>query len=132
MDAPLFHRFKTPKSYTMNDFKRELTDILGARRSYPFNIPGILGWGLPNVYGLTPSSDEDQQKIAGFVQSAVADFEPRLNNVHVSVMDNESGFAFHLEAVVHSAQDGDNDISLEIFVPPKTGGLGAEIRLSRS
>jgi len=127
MLAPLFHRFETPSSYKMKDFSRDVADILSSRQVLSFNAPGILSWGLPNIHGLAPVSAEDRQRVAEYVQTALTNFEPRLEGVRVIATDDKTGFSFRLEAVVFSENDNEDDINFKIVAPPISGGLGAEV-----
>ena len=122
----LFDRFGPNSEATVyDDLARHLADILGARRSYPSLTSGVLGWGLPDVCNLTPSAQRDHDTVASHIETAIMNFEPRLDNIRVTPIRDSLDFAFRLEARV--VQEADEWISLRILAPLRSGGLGARV-----
>ncbi len=125
MLTPLFHRFESAKPYTMENFSQDVADILGARRALPFNVEGVIGWGLQNTYGFSPNSDTDRRKVAQFLETTLTKFEPRLAKIQVSI-DVEHGLSFRLDAILYS-EDGDEELALRLANPSGGGVLGAGV-----
>ncbi len=122
----LFDRFElNSEAAVKQDLIRHLTDILSARRAHPELTSGVLGWGLPDVCNLTPSAQRDRDTVAFYIETAIAGFEPRIEEVKVTPIEGSLDFAFRLDARV---VDDDGDwISLRILTPLRGGGLGAKI-----
>ena len=127
----LFDRFDPPRRVDEDVLARDLADLLGARRAYPTNLPGILNWGLPGMAGITPGSDSDREYVAEQIATVIRRFEPRLANVRVSPVQDTVEFAFVLEADVLGAREG--GVRLQIVAPRRGGALSADVtRVSRS
>ena len=123
----LFDRFEANSESTVKeDLVRQLADILSARRAYATLTSGVLGWGLPDVCNLMPSVQRDRDTVASYINEAIANFEPRLEDIHVTPIDDSLDFAFHLDArIVHQMES--ERISLRILTPLRGGGLGARV-----
>lgn len=72
--------------------KRDLEWLLNTRRvveDLPSPDPvlerSLYCYGLPDFTGLNLRSSRDQQKMTKMLESAIARFEPRLSNVHVTM-----------------------------------------------
>ena len=125
MYTPLFDRFESDREADLDGLARDIADILGARRGYQGNLPGVLSWGLPPMQGLSPSSPKDRDRIAAYIQEAIEKFEPRLENVNVIPIEGRFDFSFQLEAELVSLDN--SEITLRIFSPRRGGGLGADV-----
>jgi type VI secretion system protein ImpF len=72
--------------------RRDLEWLLNTRRP-PVAPPAsarelsrsVYAYGLPDTTGLAASSDEDRRQMAHLVETAIAAFEPRLQNVAVTL-----------------------------------------------
>lgn len=127
LHTPLFDRFESPRAATLGHLARDVADILGARRIFRGALPGVLGWGLPDMSGFTPTSEKDREAIAEMIAAAIERFEPRLENVRVTPMEQSVDFTFTLEADL--VQMNDESVTLRILSPRRGGALGADIRV---
>ncbi len=129
MQTPLFDRFESDKEATLDSLARDIADILGARRGLQENLPGVLGWGLPSMIGLTPAAEKDRLMVANFIQEAIEKFEPRLVNVNVIPLEGASiDFSFQLEAIL-VLDDDSEEVTLRILSPRRGGALGADVKI---
>lgn len=72
--------------------RRDLEFLLNARRP-PVEIPegsqelqhSVFYYGLPDISGLAVSSSKDQKVLMAMIERVIADYEPRLTNVVVSL-----------------------------------------------
>lgn len=122
---PLFDRFGPDGNDGLDALARDIADIIGARRAFTGRGVGILNWGLPGMIGLTPSSDADRSQIAAYIRDALIQFEPRLEGVTVTPIEESADFAFALEAYLTSSDD--ESLKLRILSPRRGGGLGADV-----
>ena len=127
--TPLFQRFETARSADLDDLAQDIADILGARRTIPGRVPGVLGWGLPGVTGLSPQSDKNREDIAARIAATVERFETRLQNVRVTPVEDSLDFAFVLEAEL--VQTTGRAVVLRVLSPRRGGALGADIAVLR-
>ena len=127
-----FDRFDPPRGPADADIlSRDLADLLGSRRPYPVNLPGILSWGLPGMAGISPGSDSDREQVAEQIASAIRRFEPRLANVKVTPSNDSVDFAFVMEAAVVGRRGG--NVRRQIQAPRRGGGLSADVaRVARN
>ena len=123
--TPLFDRFISERPADMHSLVRDIADILGSRRAVSRNLPGVLGWGLPDMQGLSPSSADDRKAVARTIARAIERFEPRLTDIVVTPIDDAKEFAFVLEASL--VQSDAELVKLRVLSPRKGGGLGAEV-----
>lgn len=122
--AQLFDRFENSPRRDPDMLSRDLADLLGARRSFPGDLPGILGWGLPGMAGFAPGSDSDRERVAGHIQTAIRRYEPRLANVRVTPAEDSGEFAFVMEANLANRPEG---VRVRIVAPRRGGALGADV-----
>ncbi len=127
LHTPLFDRFESGRPADLGSLARDIADILGARRAHRGALPGVLSWGLPDMSGLTPTSEKDQETIAAMVERVIERFEPRLENVRVIPVRDAVDFTFTLEADL--VQSKDDSITLRILSPRRGGALGADIEV---
>ena len=125
MRTLLFDRFESERESGFTTLARDLADLLGARRAFPRPMPGILNWGLSGLSGLNPTSHQDRLRLAGQIEAAIEQFEPRLQHVRATPIEDTTDFAFELEATFIDAVE--ESISLRILAPLRGGGLGAEV-----
>ena len=125
MRSTLLDRFESPHQPGLDALARDLADILGARRAFPERMPGILNWGLPSVTHLSPSSQEDREYLAGQIEAALEEFEPRLAGVRAVPVEKAQDFVFELRAAL--VEPDDQSVSVRILTPRRGGGLGAEV-----
>lgn len=122
----LFDRFEAnSEAMSKRDLVRHLTDILSGRRAYPALTSGVLGWGLPDVCNMTPSAKRDRDTVASYIEEAITNFEPRLENVQVTPIEGSLDFAFRVDARMVQAKG--EWISLRILTPLRGGGLGTQV-----
>jgi type VI secretion system protein ImpF len=90
--------------------RRDLEWLLNSRRP-PVEPPlaakelwrSVYCYGLPDTTGMAMSSSEDRNRMARMVASAVAAFEPRLQNVTVTMEPGSAGsrvLHFQIEALL--------------------------------
>lgn len=127
MLTPLFDRFDSGDASTIDNLLRDITDLLGARRSGPRGAPGVIAYGLPSMTGLSPRIERDRLKIASVIESAVRQYEPRMDSIQVSPIEGEDGFVFKLEGSLITEED--SSVTLRVLAPRKGGGLGADISI---
>ena len=125
MRTLLFDRFESERESGFDTLARDLADLLGARRAFSQTMPGILNWGLSGLSGLNPESHQDRARLAQQIEAVIEQFEPRLQHVHATPVEDTSEFAFELEATF--MESGHESISLRILAPRRGGGLGAEV-----
>lgn len=119
-----YDRFDAPQPGA-DVLPRDLADLLGSRRPYPVNLPGILSWGLTGMAGISPGSEGDRERVAQHIAATIRRFEPRLANVKVTPHEDSLDFAFVLEA---DLLDGSGeDVRLRIQTPRRGGGLSADV-----
>ena len=123
--TPLFDRFESNRESGLDELTRDVADILGARRALEGDLPGVLSWGLPDLSGLSPASRRDRERIAEYIAQAIERFEPRLQRVNVTTMEDTGDFMFRIDAwlVVPESEP----ITLRILCPRLGGGAGAEV-----
>lgn len=122
----LFDRFtdEEPRS-GFDPLVRDITDIIGARRLHTGQVVGLMNWGLRNTFGLSPSVEQDRQRIASQIQEQLSRFEPRLKNVRVRPLSDATGFTFEISADVQ--ETGGDPVYVRVIAPRCGGGLGAEV-----
>ena len=125
MRSTLLDRFESPNPPGLDTLARDLADILGARRSFPDRLPGILNWGLPSVTHLSPTSAKDRDYLAGQIEAALEEFEPRLADVRAVPVEKAQDFVFELHGTL--VEPDDQTVSVRILTPRRGGGLGAEV-----
>jgi type VI secretion system protein ImpF len=57
----------------------------------------VYSYGLPDTTGLSASSDEDRSRLARLMETAIAQFEPRLTNVSVTIPAAPHGRLLHFQ-----------------------------------
>ena len=127
LQTPLFDRFERPGRSHLGDLTRDLADILGARRAIPGQVPGVLAWGLEGIGNFSPSSEEDQQRLANQIARTIERFEPRLENVVVTPIAHDTEFRFTVDASL--VRRGGGSVRLRILTPRRGGGLGADVSM---
>ena len=123
--TPLFDRFESDRESGLEELARDVADILGARRAFKCDLPGVPGWGLPDLSGLSPASSRDRERIAEYVAQAIERFEPRLERVNVTPMEDTGDFMFRIDAEL-LVPEGE-PVTLRILCPRLGGGVGAEV-----
>jgi type VI secretion system protein ImpF len=78
--------------------RRDLEWLLNTRRTivevpeWCTELPySLFQYGLPDLTGFSVSNPQDQDRLAGMIEQAIANFEPRLMNVSVSLLTSKSG-----------------------------------------
>ena len=104
------------RSQTFKELKdsvrRDLERLLNTRRS-PVEPPltarelwrSVYCYGLPDITGMGLNSQDDQNRLARLVESAVEHFEPRLQQVSVTlqpVAPNSRTLRFQIEALLRT------------------------------
>lgn len=126
--SQLFDRFEGRGGSGADRLSADLADLLGSRRAYPRNLPGILSWGLPGMAGISPGSDSDRERVAEYIAGAIRRFEPRLANVVVTPAGEGVDFSFVLEAQL--ADRGGEGVRLRVLAPRRGGGLSADVAVA--
>ncbi len=126
--SQLFDRFESGRPTDTDTLSRDLADLLGSRRAFGMDLPGILGWGLPGMAGISAGSDTNRQRVAEYITNAIRRFEPRLRNVEVAPREGTEEFAFTLSAGVAGQSEA---VRLRILAPRRGGGLSADVALVR-
>ena len=130
VQSQLFDRFESARPADTETLSRDLADLVGARRAFGVNLPGILGWGLPGMAGIAPSSESDRERVAEDIQNVIQRFEPRLRNVRVEPREGKESFSFTLSAMLAGHEEM-GDVRLRIVAPRRGGGLSADVSLVR-
>jgi type VI secretion system protein ImpF len=101
--------------YALRDLKRavarDLEALLNTRRELLENLPSdysevsrsLLTYGLPDFSALNLVNHGDRMRIRRMLEEAIAEGEPRLERVRVSVDDPrpfDRGLRFHIEAML--------------------------------
>jgi type VI secretion system protein ImpF len=92
--------------------RRDLEWLLNTRRTPDEPPPSakelwrsVYCYGLSDITGMALKSSEDQAHLTRMVESAIAAFEPRLQNVTVSMLPTNPGsrmLRFHIEALLRT------------------------------
>ena len=94
-----------------NAVRRDLEYLLNTTRA-PLEIPegcpecpnSILGYGLPDISGVSLQNSGDEQRLLKGLENAVETFEPRLSRIRVTSADvddsNKQSLTFHVEALL--------------------------------
>jgi type VI secretion system protein ImpF len=94
-----------------NAVKRDLEYLLNTTRM-PLEIPdgcpearkSILGFGLPDISGMSIQNPGDEHRLLRGLESAIELFEPRLSRIRVSCADpitsTQQSITFHVEALL--------------------------------
>jgi type VI secretion system protein ImpF len=103
--------------FLKESIRRDLERLLNTRQPHPDELGGyeltrnsVLNYGLPDLNSLNTSSRAHLQQVQVAVQNCIELFEPRLEEVTVSVEHRDLGkreIRFHIEArlVVHQMTD---------------------------
>ena len=126
--GPLFSRFESDDVVFVSDVARDLADLLGARKVFSFDVPGVLGYGLPSVSGMAPGSHSDRARVAGMVARVIERFEPRLDQVRVESDGNMSDFTYRVDAVLVQPDEA-RSVRFRVLSPRRGGGLSAEVEV---
>jgi type VI secretion system protein ImpF len=92
--------------------RRDLEALLNTRRealgdlsAYPQAQRSLLTYGLPDFTSLTGQSEEDRVRMRELIEKAIADFEPRLRNVTVTIGTREGAkhqLSFRVDALLRT------------------------------
>jgi type VI secretion system protein ImpF len=94
-----------------NAVRRDLEYLLNTTRA-PLDIPegcpesekSILGYGLPDISGVSLQSSGDEQRLLKGLEASIETFEPRLSRIRVTSADvdssNKQSLTFHVEALL--------------------------------
>ena len=90
---------------------RDLEDLLNTRQEILEDLPSefaevsrsLVSYGLPDFTSFSLLSKHDRNRIRRAVEQAIANFEPRLARVNVTLeppRDNDRALRFHIEALL--------------------------------
>ena len=107
---PQFSRAKMLKEYRTS-VRRDLQWLLNTRRineaageDLPDCKKSLYNYGLPDFTTYSLNSSNDRADLSGHIQDTINQFEPRLRDVRVTVLDSESGdtriLRFKIEALL--------------------------------
>ena len=126
MYANLLDRFGPDEDSGPECLAMDLADLLGGRRLFRDSRLGVLAWGLPPLLNLVANSTNDRQHIAACISEAIERFEPRLEAVRVTPIEDAKDFSFVIQAtLVHET----STVSFRILSPHVGGGLGARVEV---
>ena len=125
MRATLFDRFTTDDDAVPESLAVDLADLLSGRRAFSSRHLGVLSWGMPSMTQITSRSMKDRQRVAGFIVETIDRFEPRLEQVRVTPIEDAVDFQFRIEAQL--VESDVSSITLRILSPLVGGGLGAKV-----
>lgn len=128
MYANLFDRFESDQDIGPASIAEEVADMLSGRQAFARRDLGVLSWGLPSMINLVARSPADRQYVAECIGDAIHRFQPRLEGVKVTPLEDSTDFAFTIEATL---ADDSSTINLRILSPCIGGGLGAEVEVIR-
>lgn len=89
--------------------QRDLEDLLNTRHT-AYGVPeeyvelhrSVYGYGLPDLVSLNQLTDSERGRIASVIEQVIDRFEPRLKNVRVTIISDETGkqttVRFHIQA----------------------------------
>ena len=108
--------------------RRDLEDLLNARQrclSAPADLTelpsSILDYGIPDLTGVNPTSDDSRQTFCREIEGVLKQFEPRFKSVKVTVLENVDGLdrtlRFRVEALVES-NSGPEQVVLDSHLDP--------------
>ena len=126
MYANLFDRFGQDDGGDPRNLAEHLADMLGGRQIISGRGLGVLSWGMPAMLNMTAASPTDRQYIAECIAETIQQFEPRLERVKVTPVDDAKEFAF---TIVASLVEDSSAIRLRILSPYVGGGLGAKVEV---
>ena len=118
--------------------RRDLEYLLNARHTRPDLADGdgelaqsLLTYGLPDFTTWMDGSVETRERLRRTVERAIATFEPRLTNVHVTVEKAAEEFDRNLhltiEAVLH-VEPIVEAVAFDTLVEPNTGACDVKAR----
>ena len=113
--------------------RRELGRLLNTRCSIPAELLGreertVLDYGIPDFSSLSPHSADDHRLIAGIISQTIAAFEPRLQQVRVTVErfhESERTLWIKIDAVLAS-ESITEPVSFPVRINNKTGAAEVE------
>ena len=125
MRATLFDRFTTDDDAVPESLAVDLADVLSGRRAFSGRHLGVLSWGMPSMSDITSRSMKDRRRVASFIVETIDRFEPRLEQVQVTPIEDAVEFQFRIEARL--VESDLSSITLRILSPLVGGGLGAKV-----
>ena len=125
MTATLFDRFDSDEDAGPERLATDLADVLGGRRVFPARGLGVLGWGMPSMSKITSRSAPHRRQVAEYIAETIDRFEPRLEGIRVTPMEDAVDFQFRIEARL--VADESPVLTLRILAPQIGGGLGAKV-----
>ena len=126
MIPTIFDRFENETTPSPGEaFAKDLADLLGARALMRDHALGVLAWGMPHMTQITSKSKENRERVAGYIATVLKSFEPRLEGVRVTSIDESVEFAFRIEA--RDNGETGREVALRVLTPMLGGGLGAEV-----
>ena len=125
MPTTLFDRFETDGDATPEALAADLADVLSGRRLFQARSLGVLGWGMPSMSNITSRSMPHRRQVAEYIADTIDRFEPRLEDVKVTPIEDAADFQFRIEARL--VEDESSSLTLRILAPQIGGGLGAKV-----
>ena len=125
MRATLFDRFESDDEPSVDRLAGDMADILSGRRSYSSRFLGVLSWGMPEMSDIASRSQPDKEKVARYITETLVRFEPRLERIRVTPIEDAADFSFRIEAKV--VESDATTVTLRVLSPLVGGGLGAKV-----
>ena len=125
MPTTLFDRFESDEDAKPEALATDLADVLSGRRVFQARSLGVLSWGMPSMTNITSRSKSERRRVAEYIADTIDRFEPRLEDVRVTPMEDTADFQFRIEARL--VDDESASLTLRILAPQIGGGLGAKV-----
>ena len=125
MRSTLFDRFESDDEPNVDQLAEDMAEILSGRRAFSSRALGVLCWGMPPMNDITSRSLRDKEKVARYITETLIRFEPRLERVRVTPIEDAVDYSFRIEAQVIESET--SSVTLRILSPLVGGGLGARV-----
>ena len=125
MRSTLFDRFESDSEPSAEQLADDMAAMLSGRRAFESRPLGVLCWGMPGMSDISSRSRSNKEQVARYITETLLRFEPRLEGVRVTPIDDAADFSFRIEAKVVEAET--TSVSLRILSPLVGGGLGARV-----
>jgi type VI secretion system protein ImpF len=96
----------------INAIRRDLEELLNAHPPY-MDLPeewvelqnSLLKFGMPDLMSVNLEATETREELGAIVEKVIARFEPRLRNIHATVVESPDGLErdvrFHIDAEIN-------------------------------
>ena len=125
MRSTLFDRFESDDDPSVDQLANDMAEMLSGRRAFASRALGVLCWGMPPMNDITSRSLRDKEQVARYITETLIRFEPRLERVRVTPIEDAVDYSFRIEAQVIESET--SSVTLRILSPLVGGGLGARV-----